>query len=47
LNLLEADAKLIAKLRLRDPLLDAPQPNALAQLNVGLAGTALLHLLCR
>jgi hypothetical protein len=27
-------------------LLDAPQPDPLSQFNVGLAGTALLHLLC-
>ena len=47
LNLLEADAKLVAELRLRDPLLDAPQPDSLSQFNVGFAGTALLHLLCR
>src|SRR5882672_1068117 len=45
LNLLEADAKLVAKLRLRDLLFDASQPDSLAKLNVGLAGTALLHLL--
>src|ERR1700738_4782062 len=46
LNLLEADAELIAKLRLGDFLLDAPQPNPLPQFNVGFAGTALLHFLC-
>jgi hypothetical protein len=47
LNLLEADAKLVAELRLGDSLLDAPQPNSLSQFNVGFAGTALLHPLCR
>jgi hypothetical protein len=47
LDLLEADAKLVSKLRLRDALLDAPQPNSLAQFNVGFSGTALLHFLCR
>src|SRR5882672_3715975 len=30
LNLLEADAKLVAELSLRDSLFDAPQPNSLA-----------------
>ena len=44
LDLLKADAKLFAELCLRDLLLDAPQPNSLAELNVGLAGTALLDL---
>src|SRR6478735_8979515 len=47
LHLLDADAKLVAELRLRDSLFDAPQPNSLSQFNVGFAGTALLHLLCR
>ena len=47
LNLLKADPKLVAKFRLRDFLLDAPQPNSLSKLDVGLAGTALLHPLCR
>ena len=43
LNLLKADAQLVAELRLRDSLLDAPQPDPLPQFNVGFAGTALLH----
>ena len=43
LNLLKADAELVAELRLRDSLLDAPQPDPLPQFNVGFAGTALLH----
>ena len=47
LNLLEADAKFVAELGLRDMLLNAPQPDSLSKFNVGLAGTALLHLLCR
>src|SRR6185437_476602 len=47
LDLLEAHAKLVAELRLRDLLLDPPQPNALAKLDVRLAGAALLHLLSR
>jgi hypothetical protein len=47
LNLLKADAELVAEFRLRDFLLDAPQPNSLSELNVGFAGTALLHSLCR
>jgi hypothetical protein len=47
LNLLKADAKLVAEFRLGDVLLDAPQPNSLAQFNVGFAGTALLHFFCR
>src|ERR1700716_4004065 len=46
LNLLEADAKFVAELRLRDFLLNAPQPNPLAQFNVGFSGTSLLHFLC-
>src|SRR5579872_4805815 len=41
LNLLEADAELVAKCRLRDPLLNAPQTNSLSQFDVRLAGTAL------
>src|SRR6185437_16544495 len=47
LNLLEADAELLAEFRLRNSLLDAPQPNSFAHLDVGLSGTALLHPLCR
>ena len=43
LNLLKADAQLVAEFRLRDSLLDAPQPDALPQFNVGFASTALLH----
>ena len=43
LNLLKADAQLVAEFRLRDSLLDAPQPDPLPQFNVGLSGTALLH----
>jgi len=46
LNLLEADAQFVAKLRLRDFLLNAAQPNPLSQLNVGFAGAPLLHFLC-
>ncbi|MGY3591129.1 hypothetical protein ACVIF9_009806 [Bradyrhizobium sp. USDA 4350] len=46
LNLLEADAQLVAEFRLRDLLFDTAQTNPLAQLNVRLAGAALLHLLC-
>src|SRR5438445_10113848 len=42
LNLLEADAELVAELRLRDFLFDAPQANPLAQFNIGFAGAALL-----
>ena len=47
LNLLETDTKLVPELCLRDPLLDAPEPDSLAQFNVGFSGTALLHLLRR
>src|SRR5262249_4469337 len=47
LDLLEAHAELVAELCLRNLLLDTPQPNALAKLDVGLAGTALLHFLSR
>src|ERR1700724_731288 len=47
LDLLEAHAKLVAELGLRDLLLDTPQPDSFAKLNVGLAGTALLHPLSR
>jgi hypothetical protein len=47
LHLLEADAELIAELCLRDMLFDPPQPDPLAQFNVGLAGTALFHFFCR
>ena len=43
LDLLKADAQLVAELRLGDPLLDAAQPNLLSEFDVGLAGTALLH----
>ena len=46
LNLLEADAEFVSELCLRDFLFHTPQANALAQFNVGFAGTALLHLLC-
>src|SRR5205814_3461608 len=46
LHLLEADAEFVAELRLRVFLFYTPQANTLAQLNVRLAGTALLHLLC-
>jgi hypothetical protein len=38
---------LVTEFGLRDPLLDAPQPDPFAQFNVGLAGTALLHFLRR
>src|SRR5215813_3781153 len=47
LDLLKAHTKLVAELSLRDLLLDTPQPDPLAKLNVGLAGTALLHPLSR
>jgi len=47
LNLLEADTKLVPELRLRDPLLNTPQPDSLAEFNVGFSGTALLHFLRR
>ena len=40
------DAELIAEFRLRNPLLDTPQSNALAEFDVRLSGAALLHLLC-
>src|SRR6476469_2787832 len=46
LDLLEADAQLVAELGLRDLLFHTPQAYPLAQLNVGFAGTALLCLLC-
>jgi len=47
LHLLEADAEFVAEFRLRDLLLNAPQPDALSQFDVRLAGASLLHLLCR
>src|SRR5579872_924111 len=45
LDLLKTDAELLAELRLRNLLFHTPQSNPLAKLDVGLAGTALLHLL--
>src|SRR5581483_7738884 len=47
LDLLKAHAQLVAELGLRDLLLDTPQPDPFTKLNVGLAGTALLHSLSR
>ena len=40
-------AKFVAELCLGNFLFDPPQPDSLAKLDVWLAGTALLHLLCR
>ena len=46
LNLLETDAELLAEFRLLNLLLHSPQSDSFSKLNVRLAGTALLHLLC-
>jgi hypothetical protein len=44
LNLLEADAELVAEFCLGNILFDAPKSDSLAQFNVGLSGTARLRL---
>src|SRR4029453_5751293 len=46
LDLLEADAELLAEFRLRDLLFDSPQPDTLAKFDVGLARATLFHSLC-
>src|ERR1700760_3085235 len=47
LDLLKTHAKLVTEFGLRDLLLDTPQPDPFAKLNVGFTGTALLHPLSR
>src|ERR1700760_829292 len=47
LDLLKAHAELVAEFSLRDLLLNTPQPDPFAKLNVGFTGTALLHPLSR
>src|SRR5947207_4498491 len=44
LDLLEADAELVAELRLGDFLFHTPQANPLAQFDIGFTGAALFHL---